>query len=125
MTKLALALTLVVTLLCACGKPPQRDLADYVGLWRGPDMELQIDTDGNVRYQRNKRIGNTSISAPFKAFTDDGFKVGVGPLATEFKVTQPPHRDGTSWKMTIDGVELTRIDKPDAEPEAGTQSIDL
>lgn len=35
--------------------------------------------------------------APLKTFKGDDFVVAAGP-----------HRDGAAWKMTVDGVELTR-----------------
>ena len=71
-------------------------------------MVLLITQDGSVRYRRQKGAVNTSIDAPLKAFSGDDLVVGIGPLATTFRVSQPPHREGDRWKMVVDGVELTR-----------------
>jgi hypothetical protein len=30
-------------------------------------------------------------------------------MSTEFVVSAPPHEDAGVWKMTVDGVELTRV----------------
>lgn len=51
---------------------------------------------------------NKSIDAPLKEFQGDNFVVGVGPIATTFVVSARPHQDGSAWKMTVDGVELTK-----------------
>ena len=39
----------------------------------------------------------------------DDFEVGIGPIATTFKVSKTPYKEGETWKMVVDGVELTRI----------------
>jgi hypothetical protein len=44
-----------------------------------------------------------------KEFTGDDFSVGIGPMTTTFDVSKPPHQDKDgSWRMTVDGLELTR-----------------
>lgn len=95
-------------LLAACGEPVPQTKADYVGEWRGPKMRLSISADGNVGYERQRESGRTSINAPIQAFEGDDFIVGVGWMRTRFVVSKPPHREGAVWKMTVDGVELTR-----------------
>ena len=55
------------------------------------------------------------VDAPLKEFKGDNFVVGIGFMSTEFAVSAPPHEDGGVWKMTVDGVELTRIT---ADPQA-------
>jgi hypothetical protein len=99
---------LLAAMLAACGKPVPQEKAAYVGEWRAPAMVLLITQDGSVSYKRMEGGASKSIDAPLKAFEGNNFVVGIGPLSTTFAVSVPPHRDGTMWKMTVDGVELTR-----------------
>jgi hypothetical protein len=71
-------------------------------------MALTITSDGHVVYSRQESGRNTSIDAPLKKFEGNDFLVGMGPISTRFIVSAAPHRDGTTWKMTVDGVELTK-----------------
>ena len=41
-------------------------------------------------------------------FEGDDFAVGVGCVVTRFEVSEPPHLEDGSWRMVVDGVELTR-----------------
>ncbi len=100
-------------LLAACtdAGPAAQVPADYVGEWRAPGMHLIIGADGTVDYRRVRAATTTRLTAPIRSFDGDDFEVGVGPLATRFQVSVPPHLDGGEWKMTVDGVELTRAAK--------------
>jgi hypothetical protein len=106
---LAAALAL---LLAACGQPVPPAKSAYVGAWKADRMALLITADGFVRYERQNGNGRTSINAPIQRFDGDNFVVGVGFLRTTFVVSRPPHREGSRWKMTVDGVELVRISGP-------------
>lgn len=103
------AALLALSLLGACAEPVPVEKLDYVGEWRGFAMALLITPDGSVAYKRLKNGVTTSISGPLKRFEGDNFVVGFGPLSTTFEVSVPPHQDGADWKMTVDGVELTRL----------------
>lgn len=105
--KNVLALLLVATL-AACGKPLPADKAAYAGQWSGPKMEMLITQDGRVEYSRQNGNGSASVKAPIKDFEGNKLIVGVGPMATTFVIAAPPHQDGEAWKMTVDGVELTK-----------------
>jgi len=99
----------VLLLAAACtGQPLPADKRDYAGDWRGDGMTLSIASNGSVSYKRTRGGESTSINAPIQRFEGASFFVGVGPLTTRFEVTRPPHQDGSVWKMTVDGVELTR-----------------
>ena len=101
------ALALLLTL-AACAKPIPPEKAAYVGQWTGPAMALAVSQDGRVMYRRNKDGVNTSIDAPLQEFQGDNFVVGVGPVTTVFVVSKAPHEDDGVWRMTVDGVDVTR-----------------
>ena len=107
MFKAVLALLFLATL-ASCGKPLPADKAAYAGQWSGPKMDMLITEDGRVDYSRDNGNGTTSVKAPIKEFAGNNLVVGVGPMATTFVVSAPPHQDGETWKMTVDGVELTK-----------------
>ena len=71
-------------------------------------MAVSITQDGTVSYARKRNGGNRSLRAPLKGFAGNDLVVGIGPLASTFPVTVTPHQENGVWKMTIDGVELTR-----------------
>jgi hypothetical protein len=96
-------------LLSGCGKPIPSEKSDYVGNWTSPQMAILITQDGSVAYRRLNSGITTSINAPLKKFVGNNFIVGVGPVETTFEVTAVPHQIDGNWKMTIDGVELSRV----------------
>ena len=108
--KLVLPMCLAL-LLAACGieVPPAKSA--YVGQWEADGMSLLITQDGSVSYKRFKKGASTKIDAPLKAFHGDDFDVGIGPMTTTFKVSSPPREIDGSWTMTVDGVELTRVNR--------------
>ncbi|WP_460535683.1 hypothetical protein [Chitinimonas naiadis] len=71
-------------------------------------MTLLISKGGDVAYRRVTGNVNTMINAPLQQFQGNNFVVGVGPMVTTFVVSAPPHNEAGVWKMTVDGVELTR-----------------
>ena len=102
---------LALAVLAGCGQPVPADKAAYVGGWQStsPEMNLLITQDGRVEYLRKEGARSTSVNAPLQGFIGDDFEVGVGPMKTRFAVSAPPHAVGADWKMTVDGVELTRV----------------
>lgn len=105
--KITLAALLALAL-AACAKPLPPERAAYVGQWQGANMVLRITQEGRLAYKRMEGNTTTSVDAPIQGFSGDDFSAGVGPLSTTFKVSAPPHQVGPEWKMTVDGVELTR-----------------
>ena len=94
--------------LAGCTQPVPAERSSYVGEWHGTAMALLITQDGSVAYRRLERGVNKSINGPLKEFEGANFVVGVGPISTTFVVSVPPHQEGETWKMIVDGVELTR-----------------
>lgn len=104
----AALLLAAVLLLCSCAKPLPPDKAAYAGEWSGPGMSLTITAGGSVSYVRREGTSRVRINAPVKEFQGDNFIVGLGPAVTTFVVTAPPRQEAGVWRMTVDGVELTR-----------------
>ena len=105
--RLALA-AFLLAFVAGCGEPVPVDKKEYVGEWQGKDMLLVITQDGNVRYSRRQGKSTTNISAPIQRYEGANFWVGIGVFSTKFVVSMPPYRSGNTWKMVVDGVELTR-----------------
>jgi hypothetical protein len=107
--RIALLGLLFACLLAACGKPVPADKQGYVGTWESTTTFLLIDASGRVVYKHKPSPSTSkSLDAPIKAYEGNDFIVGVGPLTTRFVVSVPPHQVEGSWKMTVDGQELTR-----------------
>jgi hypothetical protein len=99
---------LLALLLCACGKSVPPEKAAYVGEWTAPTMALLITQDGSVRYARQQQGVSRSMKGSLKGFAGDNFIVGLGPVSSTFSVSVAPHQEGEVWKMTVEGVELTK-----------------
>jgi hypothetical protein len=84
------------------------DKADYVGEWHAKTMTLLLTKDGSVRYKRVSGNSTTSIDGPLRRFEGNNFVVGIPLLSSTFEVSKPPYRENGTWKMVVDGVELTR-----------------
>ena len=83
------------------------DKASYAGLWRGGDLLIQIAADGTVHYERHTGNQTVTLDIPLQKIDDQEFTLGVLFWGTTFKIDVPPHADGDTWKMTVDGVEMT------------------
>jgi hypothetical protein len=92
----------------ALAEPVPADKMAYVGDWQGKDMQLTLSKEGKVKYKRNQPGKNLDLSIDLLGFNGNNFDVGWGIVRSTFVVSQPPHREGKQWKMTVDGVELTR-----------------
>ena len=115
---LALSLLLFAVLACSSSGGSKdfafpADKQDYVGDWRGrsedSSMTLSIAADGTVNYERKKGSSTKSISnGKITKFDGNDFEVKAFVVSTTFKVEKPPYRDGNSWKMVVDGMEVSR-----------------
>ncbi len=105
----AAAIVVACLLLSACGIAVPADKANYVGEWKGLGMDLIITSDGGVSYERISGGGSTSVKGPLQSFDGDNFVVGLWFLSTTFVVSRPPYEESGTWKMEVDGVELTRV----------------
>lgn len=96
--------------LAAFADPVPADKQAYVGDWQGKDMRLQLNKEGKVKYKRDRPGKKLDLSLDLQGFDGDNFDVGFALVRSTFVVSKPPHREGDKWKMTVDGVELTRVD---------------
>jgi len=90
--------------------PVPADKAAYVGDWRGKDMRIHLKQDGHVEYARKQPGKDLNLNVDLQGFKGDNFDVGFSLVRSTFVVSKPPHREGGKWKMTVDGVELTKVD---------------
>ncbi len=102
-----------IVTLASCGIkgiPVPADKQDYVGVWKSSEIDLSISKGGRVKYEKHSGSMNKSLSAPIQKFEGNNFVVGALGINTTFVVSETPHQDSTgTWKMTVDGVELTKI----------------
>lgn len=86
---------------------PKSKLA-YVGSWQGKDMRLVLSKEGKIQYKRDQDKKKVDLSIDLLGFNGNNFDAGFGFMRSTFVVSKPPQRTGGMWKMTVDGVELTR-----------------
>jgi hypothetical protein len=68
-----------------------------------------LTPEGHVEYERQWSPNrSTSVSGAIRAFEGDDFSVGFLFLSATFVVSRRPYREGDTWRMVVDGVELTR-----------------
>jgi len=103
-------LILVPFLLACSGKPVPEEKRDYIGVWKGPNVTLEIYSQGRVHYRKIHGGGSTKISAPIKEFIGNDFVTGVLFFKTRFRVSRPPYREGGRLKMVVDGIKLTKLE---------------
>ncbi|KAF1025748.1 hypothetical protein [Acinetobacter sp.] len=112
MLKKFIGLGLLSILLTACGKPLPVDKQNYSGTWQSEDgrVNLMITSEGRVEYSNKQPNSSSSVSAPISKFEGNNFSAGIGPLSTEFKVSQAPQQTAEgSWTMTVDGHVLNKV----------------
>jgi hypothetical protein len=104
----AFAAAVLALALWGCSKPVPAEKSAYVGEWKSPAMYLLITPDGSVKYVRLKDGVKTTVTGPLLKFEGDDFDVGVAFLSTRFVVSKAPAQANGTWKMVVDGEELTR-----------------
>lgn len=95
--------------------PVPASKADYIGTWKGPDMDLAIAADGKIAYKRltsdgaSKGKKTVDLKIELKRFNGNDFDAGYGIFQSTFVVSKPPATDDGKTTMTVDGVELTLV----------------
>lgn len=84
------------------------DKEAYVGHWSGMGVELEMTSEGQVKYVTRRGPTSKSSLAQLRRFEGDDFEAGVWVLAQDFKVSEPPAYRNGEWTMTVNGVRLLR-----------------
>ena len=81
----------------------------YVGEWRGVGnaSTLDIDPQGNVRFERITGGSSEKLTAPIAAFVGSDMEFRA-VIKLTIPVSEPPHEVGDHWEMTAKGVKLRR-----------------
>jgi hypothetical protein len=82
---------------------------DYVGSWTSSGgSSLSLDASGNLDFKKHEPGGaSETVTAPVARF--EGNDLVVKPFITfTLHVTEPPHRVGDRYQMTVDGIRFTR-----------------
>lgn len=104
-------LSALLTVSACEGQPLPPDKFDFAGRWVGPGADLVILPEGHVTWEKIEGKGRVMVEGPLQGFIEDDFVVGVMVMKTRFKVSQAPHEVDGQWVMTVDGVELTRVEE--------------
>jgi hypothetical protein len=86
---------------------------DYIGNWKAKSgsSSLDIDSSGQMHYQKSRSGNNENINAPIGAFVGDDIEVHMLVKLT-IRVTKAPNKKGAKWEMTADGIDFERPDTP-------------
>ncbi len=90
---------------------------DYVGEWSGPGATLSMTPNGHVTWKKNVAGSSESYEGELTQFTGDDVVLGVMGLSFTLDVTQAPRKVGSTWQMTMEGVDITRPDTGAAAPQ--------
>ena len=98
---LALACKVVTTT-----TPPEK-ATSYLGEWSGGNVTLHI-TSNQVTYKVRDGLRSTLIDRrTFRGLSGNDVIYGENPRQL-IHVDVPPHQEGTTWKMTVEGTALER-----------------
>lgn len=116
---LVLLLASVLTLgLAGCSSGTALPAPEFVGDWSAPGVNLSLTADGQIAWRKVDEDGSAhSVIAPLRSFSAKRFSAGFWLFSSSFKIDKPPVRDGAVWRMTVDGVELIRLDDDGAVPK--------
>ena len=85
---------------------------DYVGSWRSKKGSvLDVDAAGHLHYEKAEGGSSEKLDAPIGAFVGDDIELHLIVKVT-VHVTKPPHKKGTVWEMTADGIDFERAEGP-------------
>lgn len=100
-------LLLASVCLAACdAKPVPADKAEYAGTWEGGGMHLSVTAEGRATFSKDN--GAVKFSGPITQWFEEDFVVGVMVMRRKIDVTAPPHQVDGRWRMSVEGIELTR-----------------
>jgi len=80
---------------------------DWVGTWEGGGKTLNIGPTGTCEYEEKSAHGSEKLNGSV-GFDGSDMVIDVLVMKKRMHVDKPPHLAGTTWKATLDGVELER-----------------
>jgi hypothetical protein len=82
---------------------------DYVGSWTSTSGKstLDIDADGNVKLVKDEGGMKETITMPIAAFRGNDIEMKA-VVTFRIDVPEPPHREGSTWKMRAKGISWRR-----------------
>jgi len=98
----------VLFLFSCAGEPLPKSKRRYAGVWTAPGFFLSISREGYVDYKRVKGSGRVKVRGPIRRYEGNDLIVGIAFFTTRFRISSPPRYSKGRWRMTVDGVELTR-----------------
>ena len=80
---------------------------EWVGAWEGGGRKMNITSAGTVNYERTEPGSSETLNGSI-SFDGSDVVIDVLVMKKRLRIDKPPHLDGATWKMTIEGVELER-----------------
>jgi hypothetical protein len=80
---------------------------DWIGTWTGGGKTLTIGPTGTCEYEE-KSPGSSEKYNGSVSFDGADMVIDVLVMKKRMHVDKPPHLVGTTWKATLDGVEVER-----------------
>jgi hypothetical protein len=84
---------------------------DYVGEWSASNVKLSIAENGTISYEKTGGM-NKKYSGTINGFRGDNIEV-FALVTVTLDVQRAPHLDGDTWKMTIEGDEVSKANPND------------
>jgi hypothetical protein len=82
---------------------------DYVGSWTSVSGKstLDIEPDGTMKLVQDENGTKETLTAPIGAFAGNDMEIRFG-FTIKVNVSEPPHRAGAGWEMTVRNVTFRR-----------------
>lgn len=80
---------------------------DWAGTWEGGGKTLDIGPTGTCKYEEKSPGSSESFNGSV-TFDGSDMVIDVLVMKKHLHIDKPPHLDGTTWKATLDGVEVTK-----------------
>ena len=81
--------------------------ADWVGTWEGGGKTLDVGPNGTAKYKEKTPSSSEELNGSV-SFDGGDMIIDVLVMKKKLHIDKAPHLDGTTWKATVDGVELER-----------------
>jgi len=80
---------------------------DWVGTWEGGGKTLEIGPTGTAVYEEKTANSSEKLNGSV-GFDGGDMVIDVLVMKKRMHIDAPPHLAGTTWKATLDGVEVER-----------------